>query len=152
MIPATCSEHFLRGIQATKSAVVIAETKGAGDKFVITAIRPIPFQVRSGLEAMACGLPTIATAWSGPADFLSPSYAYTLRHSDPIPERARDGSVLRYHVEPELDHLIYQMRYVYEHKDEARAFGLRASNVIRTKWTWKQAAEKLAALFSLRPL
>jgi hypothetical protein len=36
------------GVNATKSAVVIAETKGAGDKFVITAIRPIPFQVRSG--------------------------------------------------------------------------------------------------------
>jgi len=36
------------GLNATKSAVVIAETKGAGDSFVITAIRPIPFQVRSG--------------------------------------------------------------------------------------------------------
>lgn len=36
------------GVNATKSAVVIAETKGAGDKFVIAAIRPIPFQVRSG--------------------------------------------------------------------------------------------------------
>jgi hypothetical protein len=36
------------GVNATRSAVVIAETKGAGDKFVITAIRPIPFQVRSG--------------------------------------------------------------------------------------------------------
>ena len=36
------------GVNATKSAVVIAETKGVGYKFVITAIRPIPFQVRSG--------------------------------------------------------------------------------------------------------
>jgi hypothetical protein len=36
------------GINATRSAVVIAETRGAGGKFVITAIRPIPFQVRSG--------------------------------------------------------------------------------------------------------
>jgi hypothetical protein len=36
------------GVNATKAAVVIAETKGAGDKFVIKAIRPIPFQVRSG--------------------------------------------------------------------------------------------------------
>ena len=39
---------MLFGANATKSAVVIAEVKGAGDKFVITAIRPIPFQVRSG--------------------------------------------------------------------------------------------------------
>ena len=36
------------GVSATKSAVVIAETKGAGDKFVITVIKPIPLQVRSG--------------------------------------------------------------------------------------------------------
>ena len=36
------------GANATKSAVIIAETRGAGDSFVITAIRPIPFQVRSG--------------------------------------------------------------------------------------------------------
>jgi hypothetical protein len=36
------------GVNATRSAAVIAETKGAGGKFVITAIRPIPFQVRSG--------------------------------------------------------------------------------------------------------
>jgi hypothetical protein len=36
------------GVNATRSAVVVAETKGAGGKFVITAIRPIPFQVRSG--------------------------------------------------------------------------------------------------------
>jgi hypothetical protein len=39
---------MILGISATKSAIIIAETKGAGDKFVITAIRPIPFQVRSG--------------------------------------------------------------------------------------------------------
>ena len=39
---------MILGISTTKSAVVIAETKGAGDKFVITTIQPIPFQVRSG--------------------------------------------------------------------------------------------------------
>ena len=36
------------GINATRSAVVIAETKRARGKFVIAGIRPIPFQVRSG--------------------------------------------------------------------------------------------------------
>jgi len=36
------------GVCTTKSAVVIAETRGSGDKFVITAIRPIPFEVQSG--------------------------------------------------------------------------------------------------------
>ena len=39
---------MILGISTTKSAVIIAETKVAGKKFVITAIRSIPFQVRSG--------------------------------------------------------------------------------------------------------
>ncbi len=39
---------MILGASTTKSAVVIAETRGAGDKFVVIAIRPIPFQVRSG--------------------------------------------------------------------------------------------------------
>lgn len=36
------------GISATKSAVVLAETKGAGDEFGIISIRTIPFTIRSG--------------------------------------------------------------------------------------------------------
>jgi hypothetical protein len=40
------------GVNSTKSAVVIAESKGAGDKFVLTAIRPVPFQVRSGEDLL----------------------------------------------------------------------------------------------------
>ena len=34
------------GVNATKFAVVIAQTKGTSAKFIVTAIRPIPFQVR----------------------------------------------------------------------------------------------------------
>jgi hypothetical protein len=36
------------GISTTKTAVVLAETKGAALKFVITALRPIPFQIGAG--------------------------------------------------------------------------------------------------------
>ena len=36
------------GVNTTKSAVVIAESKGAGGKFLLTVIRTVPFQVRSG--------------------------------------------------------------------------------------------------------
>jgi hypothetical protein len=39
---------MLFGVNATRSAVIVAETRGAGGKFVVTAIRPVPFQVRSG--------------------------------------------------------------------------------------------------------
>jgi hypothetical protein len=39
---------MMLSLNATRSAVVIAETKGVKESFVITAVRPIPFQVRSG--------------------------------------------------------------------------------------------------------
>ena len=48
------------GLNATKTTIVIAETKGASDSFVITAIRPILFQVRSG-EDLAELLQTLIT-------------------------------------------------------------------------------------------
>ena len=38
------------GINATKSAVMVAETKGAGGKFVVTVIRQIPIQVGCGMD------------------------------------------------------------------------------------------------------
>ena len=39
---------MILGISTTKSAVVIAETKATGEKFVVASIRPISFQVQSG--------------------------------------------------------------------------------------------------------
>ena len=52
---------MILGISTTKSAVIIAETRGAGGKFVIKSIRPIPFQVRSGddLTALLQSLSTL---------------------------------------------------------------------------------------------
>lgn len=38
------------GISTTKTAVVLAETKGAAGKFAITTLRPIPFQVGAGVD------------------------------------------------------------------------------------------------------
>jgi glycosyltransferase involved in cell wall biosynthesis len=101
------------------------------------------------LEAMACGLPVIATPWSGPADFLSPRLAYTLRHSGLVPEQD-NGTVSRYHVEPDLEHLIYLMRYVFEHRDEAKSVGRSAALMARGHWTWKHAAQKLASVLHLQ--
>ena len=65
------------GVNATKSAVVIVETKGAADKFAITAIRPIPFEVRSGDdlgELLRC-LAAIFDRGSGSARGQTPSTA-----------------------------------------------------------------------------
>ena len=51
------------GVSVTKSAVVIAECRGVGTKFVITAIRAVPFQVRSG-EDLTELLQTLSTMFN----------------------------------------------------------------------------------------
>ena len=52
------------GVNATKTAVVVTQTRGACAKFVITTIRPIPFQVRSG-DDLADLLQTLTTLFAG---------------------------------------------------------------------------------------
>ena len=101
------------------------------------------------LEAMACGLPVIATNWSGPADFLSPLWSYAIRHSGLFSERSPGGNALRFHVEPDLGHLTYLMRYVYENQSEAKALGLRAARIAHNNWTWTHAAIKLTSALQL---
>src|SRR5580692_7035056 len=39
---------MILGVNATRSAIILAQTRGAGGKFVVTAIRPIAFAVGSG--------------------------------------------------------------------------------------------------------
>ena len=56
------------------------------------------------------------------------------------------AAVSRYHVEPDLEHLIYLMRYVFEHRDEAKSVGRSAAEMVRGHWTWKHAAQKLASV------
>jgi hypothetical protein len=41
------------GISTTKTAVVLAETRGAAAEFLITSLRPIPFQVGAGADLVA---------------------------------------------------------------------------------------------------
>ena len=55
------------GLSATKSAVVVVHTKGANAKFAITAIRLIPFQVRSG-DDLAKLLQTLITLFDRMGD------------------------------------------------------------------------------------
>jgi hypothetical protein len=58
--------------------------------------------------------------------------------------------LLRHHVEPELDHLIHLMRYVYSHRDQAMSLGRRAAEVARLNWTWRHAAVRLGSVLGFQ--
>ncbi len=98
------------------------------------------------LEAMACGLPVVATDWSAQTEFMNESNAYPLHVKKLIPAKAKcpyyDGFCW---AEPDVEHLIYLLRYVYEHREEAADKGVCASKDAETRWTWRHAAERIRA-------
>ena len=96
------------------------------------------------LEAMACGLPTIATAWSGPADFLHPGNGYPLEVKSMVKAVAKcpwyDGFEW---AEPDADHLRFLLREVVDRPDQARARGLAAAAEVAGKYTVEHAAARV---------
>lgn len=96
------------------------------------------------LEAMACGLPVIATDWSAPTEFLREGISYPLRVRGLVPAVARNPYYSGFSwADPDFDHLVYLLRHVYEQRDQARALGARAAATVAQKWTWQHAAAKI---------
>ena len=92
------------------------------------------------MEAMACGLPTIASDWSSHTEFVHDSIAYRLKIAGLIPAVYEGFHWAR----ADEEHLRTLLRHVYENQDEARAKGAAAAREMAAKWTWRHAAEKIA--------
>jgi GT2 family glycosyltransferase len=96
------------------------------------------------LEAMACGLPTIATAWSGPADFLDEDVGYPLQSVGLVPAEARCPYYAGFEwAQPDYEHLRHLMRHVFLNPDEARRRGLAAAAEVASRWTWEHSARQV---------
>jgi glycosyltransferase involved in cell wall biosynthesis len=91
---------------------------------------------RAFLEAMAAGLPVIATAWGGQTEFLDEdnSYPISIKGLVRVPEPGvQEAPAYRGHrwAEPSVEHLQELMRRAYERPDERRAKAERGGEAVR---------------------
>lgn len=96
------------------------------------------------LEAMASGLPVIATDWSAHKDFFNEDNGYPVRVKNLIPAEAKCPYYEGFRwADPDIEDLQYKMRYVFENRLEAKQKGLDASDYVLNNWTWEHAALKI---------
>ncbi|HEX3468381.1 MAG TPA: glycosyltransferase [Candidatus Elarobacter sp.] len=94
------------------------------------------------LEALACGLPVIATAGGAADAFLGDDAELVPAQRVPV-DRVMRGEQLAtagWWLEPDVDALAATLRRVAAHPDEARAKARRGSDRVRRDWTWERAA------------
>lgn len=96
------------------------------------------------LEAMACGLPVIATQWSSQVDFMSADNCYPVEVESLIPAVAKCPYYAGFKwAQPSYEHLRKQMRRVVEDQECARNIGRQAALDAKEKWTWVNSVEKI---------
>lgn len=96
------------------------------------------------MEALACGLPTIATPWSGLTEFFDAEVGFPIDYTL-VPARAK-GPYYRGHrwAEPDLGSLRVQLRAVYEQAAEAARRGAAGARRMRERYGLEQVAAQVA--------
>ena len=95
------------------------------------------------LEALACGLPVIATAGGAADDFLDDAVAYRIpSRREPLSGvfRGEQLAGTGWWLEPDVDALAALMRYVVAHPEEAHAKAQAGAQRAHSAWTWEHAA------------
>ena len=90
------------------------------------------------IEAIACGVPTICSNYSGQLDFAKDiSHLVDIKGMKPIPGGAFPGE----YAEPDFNHFKQILRYISENWQDCRKRALIGSNFIRQQFSWKKAVD-----------
>lgn len=93
-------------------------------------------------EAMATGLPAIATPITGCADYFDDEVGYTIKHDIKYSEFTNYNIISRVFC-PDTNHVVKRMFEVMQNYPEALRRGRRGSDRIRNKFTWGHSAQRL---------
>lgn len=100
------------------------------------------------LETMATGIPAIVPNAHGISEYFNSEYMYEVKVKELCPalySRYKNQDVGKMVICDVAD-LRKKMRWIYEHQQEAREMGNKASEYVK-KWTYTKTAEKLAKIF-----
>ena len=97
-------------------------------------------------EAMACGVPSITSDFGGSTEYAGDALIVRIREL-----RKPHGIYCNWDVpgqwgEPDYDHLVELMKDAYENYTTHKEKALNTSEMIRTKFSWEEAAKKAYAI------
>ena len=110
-----------------------------GDVFVSTTMAEA-FNL-GGIEAMACGKPTLQTNFGGQTDYMTRDNSFKIEQGEMIPVTWETMYEEVCWFKPDIDDIKKQLRYCFENKDIVKAKGKNAK-LTTDKWTWIESAKK----------
>jgi len=91
-------------------------------------------------EAMATGLPTIVMNYSGLEEIADPTYTYPIQPKDLVRGlNPRNVEQVGRWATVDIQELMYWMRYIFNHPEDAAARGQLASEWIEQEHSWESA-------------
>ena len=97
-------------------------------------------------EAAMMGLPVITTNWSGLSVGIE-HWALPITNYEMMPSMLKTKDA--FWAVPDTHEVAQKMRWCYEHQDDAKAFGLSASQWLRENQTWKHSAQQIIDLLEV---